>query len=368
MSDHSPGDAAEARRTLALLNGQADALRAELLALRQDLAQVESHFSAERGARLLDANEQLGLAASRAQAIADAAKGSLTELARATRAPTATAPSLPADLAAQLRDLREANEKLVLAVLNSQALEADAQEAHRRQITFLAMVAHELRNPLMPLTLAAQMLDRARLDEQLLLKLQGTIQRQVAHMTRLVADLLDGSRVSAGKFALQQDLVDLRDVLHRAIDTCRVVMDKRRQQFTSELPPVPVTVRGDAMRLAQVFGNLLDNASKYTPEGGAISLRMVVHARTVAVTISDNGIGITAAMLPRVFELFVQDPHAVVANRTGLGIGLAVVRELLEAHGGSVMAASAGQGLGSEFVATLPLADDATPDAAATRH
>lgn len=340
-------------------------MRAELMALREDVARVERDFSVARGAQLLEANQQLVLAALHAQAIADAARGSLAELARSSLQPPAAPAPVPADHAGQLRDLRDANEKLVLAVLSSQALEADAQEAHRRQITFLAMVAHELRNPLMPLTLAAQMLDRARLDEQLLMKLQGTIQRQVAHMTRLVADLLDGSRVSTGKFALQHDIVDLRDVLHRAIDTCRVVMDTRHQQFTNEPCAFAVMVRGDAMRLVQVFGNLLDNASKYTPDGGAIALRVVLQGSTVAVAISDNGIGIAAPMLSRVFELFVQDPHAVVANRSGLGIGLAVVRELLEAHGGSVTAASAGQGLGSEFVATLPLADAGPPDAAA---
>lgn len=366
MSDSSPGSdaAAEAARTLALLNGQADVLRAELLALRQDLAQVERRSGTARGMTLLEANEQLVLAALRAQAIADAAKRDLAEVAR-TRLPAATRSGLPAVLEGQLRDLREANEKLVLAALTSQALEAEAQEAHRRQITFLAMVAHELRNPLMPLTMAAQLLDRARLDEQMLLKLQGTINRQVAHMTRLVADLLDGSRVSTGKFTLEDRRVDLGEILERAIDTCRVVMDARRQHFTSWLPAVAVSVRGDEMRLVQVFGNLLDNASKYTPEGGAISLRVVVRSGAVAVIVSDNGIGITAPMLPKVFELFVQDAHAAAANRSGLGIGLAVVRELVEAHGGSVAAASAGKGLGSEFVVTLPLAEAGQPPAAA---
>ena len=360
VGDSSPGnDVAAAARTLALLQGQTNALRAELAALRQDLAQVQRQFSDTRGGELREANEQLVLASLHAQAIAQAAKASLAELTRG---------ATPAALEGQLHTLREANEQLVLAALSSKALEADAQEAHRRQITFLAMVAHELRNPLMPLTMAAQLLDRARLDEQMLLKLQGTINRQVAHMTRLVADLLDGSRVSTGKFALERHRVDLGEILERAVDTCRVVMDQRHQTFTSELPPVPVGVDGDGMRLVQVFGNLLDNASKYTPEGGAIALRVAVHPATVVVTITDDGIGISAPMLSKVFELFVQDPHAAVAHRTGLGIGLAVVRELVEAHGGSVAAASAGMGLGSELVVTLPLAAGGAPDGAAGLH
>jgi signal transduction histidine kinase len=357
---------AEATRTLALLNGQADGLRAELLGLRQDLAQVERHVSAARGAQLLEANEQLVLAALRAQGIADAAKSRLGELARAASPPPAGSVAVPTDQDQQLRDLREANEKLVLAVLSSQALEAQAQEAHRRQIKFLAMVAHELRNPLMPLTLAGRLLDRARLDERLLLKLQATINGQVAHMTRLVGDLLDGSRISTGKFRLERSRVGMRGVLEQAIDTCAAAMETRGQRFTSELPPATLHVYGDAMRLVQVFGNLLDNASKYTPPGGAISLHAAQGAGALVVTVADTGIGISAQALSHVFDLFVQEARATVANRSGLGIGLAVVRELVEAHGGSVVAASRGTDLGSEFFVTLPLADACQTAPAAT--
>jgi signal transduction histidine kinase len=355
VTDVPSGDeATAAARTLALLHAQADALRAELLVLRQDLAQVERHFSAARGAELLEANEHLVLATLRAQGIADSAKSSLGELARAAL-PDVADPAVTADQAQQLRDLREANEKLVLAVLSSQALEAQAQEAHQRQIKFLAMVAHELRNPLMPLTTAGQLLDRARLDEALLLKLQATINRQVAHMTRLVGDLLDGSRITTGKFRLERSVVEMRGVLLQAIDTCATAMETRGQRFTSELPPATLKVNGDSMRLVQVFGNLLDNASKYTPQGGAISLRAAQGAGALVITIADTGIGIGAQALSHVFDLFVQEARATVANRSGLGIGLAVVRELVEAHGGSVVAASRGSDLGSEFSVTLPL-------------
>jgi len=350
----SGDDATAAARTLALLHGQAAALRAELVVLRQDVAQVERHFSAARGAELLEANEHLVLATLRAQHIADSAKSSLGELARAAL-PDPADPPATEHPDQQLRDLREANEKLVIAVLSSQALEAQAQEAHRRQITFLAMVAHELRNPLMPLTLAGRLLDRARLDETLLLKLQATINGQVAHMTRLVGDLLDGSRISTGKFRLERSVVEMRGVLEQAIDTCRPAMESRGQRFTSELPPATLHVHGDAMRLVQVFGNLLDNASKYTPPGGAISLRAAQGAGALVVTIEDTGIGIRAQALSHVFDLFVQEARATVANRSGLGIGLAVVRELVEAHGGSVVAASRGSDLGSGFCVTLPL-------------
>ena len=349
------GDVEQATRTLGLLNAQADALRVELLALRQDLAQAECHFRSARGTQLLEANQQLVLAAVRAQTIADTAKSSLAELARSILPAAGGTAFASAAQERQVRDLREANEKLVLAVLRSQALEAEAQEAHRRQVTFLAMVAHELRNPLMPLKLAAQLLDRARLDEQLLLKLQATINGQVAHMTRLIGDLLDGSHISTGKFRLQLGIVDICTVLEGAVETCRTVMDARHQRFTSAVPASPLHVHGDAMRLVQVFGNLLDNASKYTPEGGTISLHAVARSGVLAVTILDNGIGITAQLLPQVFELFVQDAHAKVLNRSGLGIGLAVVRELVEAHGGLVVATSGGTDLGSRFVVSLPL-------------
>ncbi len=350
---------AEAARALDLLHRQADATRAELLALRRDVVQVEHRFSALRGAQLLEANEHLVLASLRTQEIADEAKRRLHAVTRSGRlvaAPVSKSGQLArTENQARIEDLRAANEKLVLAALSSQELEADAQRAYRRQVQFLDTVVHELRNPLMPLKLAAQLLVQARSDEQLLLKLQGTINDQVAHMSRLIGDLLDSSRMRSGKFRLERRSVEIGGVLKMTIEACRAAIDGRRQRFTSVVPPGPLYVNGDSVRLMQIFTNLLDNASKYTPDGGDISLRAVALPGAVSITVADNGIGITAQALPHILELFAQDEHATVFNRSGLGIGLAVVRELVEAHEGTVTAASGGKDLGSQFVVTLPL-------------
>jgi signal transduction histidine kinase len=250
-----------------------------------------------------------------------------------------------AELRAQVASLR----------LELAQVEATALEAHRRRGGFLATVAHELRNPLMPLRLAAQMLDRARGDDVAHAKLQATITGQVAQMTRLIGDLLEGSRVSTGNFRMERTLIDIAGVLDRATETCQSAMEARGQHFIREGPAQPVLVLGDAARLLQVFGNLLENSSKYTPDKGQITLRAAVSGKTVLVTISDNGIGITPKALPHVFDMFVRDAHAA-SSHEGLGIGLAVVREIVKAHEGSVMAASAGMGCGSDFVVALPLA------------
>jgi signal transduction histidine kinase len=266
-----------------------------------------------------------------------------------------------------LRDLREANEQLVIAALTAQELERQVEQMHSRQIKFLAMVAHELRNPLAPIRTAAELLRRARTDEALMARAQGVIERQIAHMTRLVEDLLDGARISTGKFRLEAHRVDLADTLATAADACRAAMDTKHQQLTLALPDAPLRVHGDPVRLAQVFGNLLENASKYTPEGGHIALRASVGSGSIAVTVCDDGIGITREALHHVFDLFVQGTRAMTARNRGLGIGLAVVRELVEAHGGTVEARSAGTDLGSEFIVTLPANDAAlTPPGATT--
>jgi len=224
------------------------------------------------------------------------------------------------------------------------------------------MVAHELRNPLIPIQTAAGLLNRALSDEPLLAQLQAAIKRQVAMVSRLVDDLLDGSRVSAGKFRLERSLVDMTGILGLAVETCRPAIEARSQRLTVELAPAPLLVLGDPLRLGQIVSNLLDNASKYTPKGGAISLQAQVLDAALQITVSDNGIGITADALPDIFELFTQDARAVALYNGGLGIGLAVVRDLVEAHGGTVVASSAGQDRGSDFVVTLPLGASDTAD------
>ena len=256
----------------------------------------------------------------------------------------------------RLRDLREANAQLVIAALTAQELEAKAEHAHTQQIRFLAMVAHELRNPLTPIRTVSLLLNHAGLDKPQLAHLQGIIERQVTHISRLIDDLLDGSRVSAGKFQLKRRVMELADVLDATVQMCKPAMDKRRQRLVVSLPAGPICVEGDAVRLAQVFSNLLENASKYTPDEGEIQLTLENQGPMVMIKVADNGMGINASALPHIFDLFVQDTMAstFVQTSPGLGIGLAVVRELVEAHGGTVVATSAGRNLGSEFVVMLP--------------
>jgi diguanylate cyclase len=255
----------------------------------------------------------------------------------------------------RLRELREANEQLVIAALTAQQMEAQAEQAYSRQTKFLAMVAHELRNPLMPIQTAAGLLNHALTDEPLLAQLQAAIKRQVALVSRLVDDLLDGSRVSAGKFRLECSVVEMAGIISLAVETCRPAVEARSQSLSIHLAPAPLLVLGDPLRLGQICSNLLDNASKYTPKGGEISLTAVVLDRTLQITVSDNGIGIMSEALPNIFELFMQDTRAVAHYNGGLGIGLAVVRDLVEAHGGTVAASSPGRDLGSDFIVTLPM-------------
>ena len=210
---------------------------------------------------------------------------------------------------------------MVIAALTAQQLEAQTKEAYTRQTKFLAMVAHELRNPLIPLRTAAELLNRALRDESLLAQLQAAIKRQVSLVSRLVDDLLDGSRVSAGKFRLECSMVEMAGILSLAVESCRPGVEARSHRLTIHLAPAPLLVLGDPGRLGQIFSNLLDNASKYTAKGGEISLTVVVRDRALQITVSDNGIGITADALPNIFELFVQDARALTPYDGGLASG-----------------------------------------------
>ncbi len=257
----------------------------------------------------------------------------------------------------RMQDLREANAQLLLSALAAQAHETDAIDAHRRQSERMAMVAHELRNPLTPIRIAASLLsNRGAAESPTIPRLQSIIERQVQHMTRLVEDLLDGSRLSTGKLRLERSNVDIIGILEMAAQTCRPGMETRHQTLTLQLPPGPLEIHGDPIRLAQVFCNLLVNASKYTPMAGEITLAAQVLESSIELSVADNGAGISAEGLHRIFELFAQDDHAMTMDNRGLGIGLAVVRELVDAHGGTVFASSAGKDQGSRFVVTLPMA------------
>lgn len=311
----------EARAVLAALNKQLSEANVQLA----DSAQIE---------QLIEANQQLVLAILSAQSEADLPRRTAEEHQR-------------------YLEMREANEQLVLAVLSAQHLQDSAEKSLAQQRNILSQVAHELRNPLAPISMIAGRLVRVPSEE--LPRMQALIEGQVKHISRLVDDLLDVSRVSTGKLRLDRSIVDMVQIIQEAIVVCSPVMNAQHLHFTADLPESPLMVDGDPVRLAQILGNLLGNAGKYTPAGGTVGLSVTADANFLQMTISDNGIGISAHSLPFIFDPFVQDVHAVGFNGAGLGIGLTVVRELVEAHGGTVTGKSEGYGKGSEFVVTLPL-------------
>jgi signal transduction histidine kinase/ActR/RegA family two-component response regulator len=250
--------------------------------------------------------------------------------------------------------LREANEHLVLAAVQAQHLQEDAEAANRRQNEFLAMLAHELRNPLSPIGMAASLLDRTPDATPQLHKLARVIGRQVDHMAKLLDDLLDAARISSGKITLSTQPLVLADVLQQAVETMQPCIQERRQSLQVELPDEMVVVEGDQVRLIQVFTNLLANASKYTPDGGKLRLGARSGADEVTVTVGDNGNGIAPEIIPYIFDLFTQGPRSLARSEGGLGVGLNVVRNLVNMHAGAVTADSRGAGQGSCFAVTLP--------------
>jgi len=228
----------------------------------------------------------------------------------------------------------------------------DADRGRREMVDYMAVVAHELRNPLVPIRTAAALLGRARTDE--LPRLQLIIERQVTRIAGLIADLVDIARLDSGRLRLQRQVVDMRAIVTEAVDDCRPAMGVRSQHLEIYLPPLAIEVEGDPGRLVQIVSNLLDNASKYTPVAGVVCVSIARIGPDVRLIVADNGIGISAEALPHLFERFVQEPRAADFNRAGLGIGLAVVRELVQAHGGAVEACSEGLERGSQFIVTLP--------------
>ena len=256
----------------------------------------------------------------------------------------------------QLLQLREANQNLVLATFGAQDLQAAAEATTMRQTEFLLMLAHELRNPLQPIALANELLGKLAVGGPEVLKYQRIIGRQVEHLARLVDDLLDASRVSSGKITMQKSPLTLAEIIAVAIETSRPFIDARRQQFTVDLPDQPILLYGDAVRLAQVFSNLLINASKFSPENESIDIHADALANTVRIVVRDHGIGVDAALQPFIFDLFTQGLRSADRAQGGLGIGLSLARSIVDMHGGTITVASAGIGLGSEFTVLLPLA------------
>jgi signal transduction histidine kinase/DNA-binding response OmpR family regulator len=239
--------------------------------------------------------------------------------------------------------------------LDNALLYSKIQSADQRKDEFLAMLAHELRNPLAPIRSAVEVMRDVGNQAPLLTWGRDVIGRQVEHLTRLVDDLLDVSRLTQGKIRLEKQPVDLSWVIERALEVSRPSIDSHKHHLQVKLPEAPVYLDGDPVRLAQVFSNLLNNASKYTPQEGEISVNAELVENRVLVRIKDNGCGIPADTLPFVFDLFTQANRSLARSEGGLGIGLTLVRNLVEKHGGSVEARSDGPGKGSEFIVGLPV-------------
>lgn len=232
--------------------------------------------------------------------------------------------------------------------------ETGLKQANRRKDQFLAMLAHELRNPLAPITAAAELLKFAEQPPELRHRTSDIISRQVRHMTALIDDLLDVSRVSRGLVVLDTGKADIKQAMTDAVEQVRPLIEARKHRFSVQLPLEQAFVLGDYKRLVQVMANLIGNAAKYTPEGGTILAQVEIDQECVVIRVVDNGIGISPELLPHVFQLFSQGERSPDRSQGGLGLGLALVKNLVELHGGSVKAESQGLNAGSQFTVRLP--------------
>ena len=257
---------------------------------------------------------------------------------------------------------------IVIDITERKAAELDLREADQRKDEFLAMLAHELRNPLAPIRYAARVLGKLDVDEPRVQWARDVIERQVAHLARLVDELLDVSRIARGKINLKTAPVELSELVRQACEAAQPLMSAKGHRFEVMLPEKRVTIEGDLVRLVQVLQNLLDNAAKYTPERGRVELVAGLSGREVEIEVRDNGAGIPASLLPEVFELFRQGEHGPDRSKGGLGIGLTLVRQLVELHGGRVEAHSAGLGQGASFTIRLPAAIDAAESPSPTEN
>jgi two-component system CheB/CheR fusion protein len=233
---------------------------------------------------------------------------------------------------------------------------ADAlADAARQKDEFLAMLGHELRNPLAPIRTALELLRRERPEDQISKSAYEVMDRQVAHMARLLDDLLDVARITSGRINLNMQPIDLRRVVGDAIESVRSLIQARHHRLETTMPPRVVRVVGDETRLVQVIVNLLNNAAKYTNDGGTIRVTVTDNGRNAEVHVVDTGTGISPRLLPKIFDLFTQDERTLDRAQGGLGLGLTLVRKITELHGGTVEARSGGREQGSEFIVTLPL-------------
>ena len=234
---------------------------------------------------------------------------------------------------------------------------AALKEADRRKDEFLAVLSHELRNPLAPIRNAAQILSNPRLQPQQLAWAQGIIQRQVTHLSGLLDDLLDLARSKQGKLLLRREHVALTSIVDAAVEVARPIIDRKHHELSVHLPDMEgIALDADALRASQILANLLTNAAKYTKPGGHIELSATVEGEMVCLTVADDGIGIPPHALERIFSMFEQVEGSAEHSEGGLGIGLALTKRLVELHGGTITARSAGVGCGSTFSVRLPLA------------
>jgi PAS domain S-box-containing protein len=230
----------------------------------------------------------------------------------------------------------------------------ELEESQQRTHEFLAMLSHELRNPLAPLKTSVDIMRLREMSDPVMIRARDVIDRQVQHLTHIIDELLDVSRITSGRIRLTSETLDLQSVILRAVEAARPLFDSKGHTLEIEAPGSHVWVRGDLTRLTQVFVNLLNNAAKYTPDRGHIEVAIRSADKSVAVHIRDNGIGIAAELLPRMFDLFTQGDRPLDRTDGGLGVGLALVHRLVSLHGGVVKAFSEGIGRGSELVVTLP--------------
>lgn len=251
--------------------------------------------------------------------------------------------------------LEASNRALQQETDERRSAEAALLIADRHKNEFLATLAHELRNPLAPMVNALRLMQMPPSDPTQAKRAHAMLERQLKQMIRLVDDLLDVSRITSGKLTVRKQPVELATVVQSAVDTARPLLDERRHVLAVHLPSQPVYLQADAVRLSQVFSNLLNNAAKYSETGGTVSLSAAVNGATVRVRVDDRGIGIAPEVLPTIFDMFTQGDGSVERSPTGLGVGLALAKRLIELHGGSIEARSEGLGKGSSFVVTLPV-------------
>ena len=331
----------------AQIDGQVVNLTASLgMALYPDDGEDATALLGKADAALYEARRQRSsrMAAAQKNAVAD------------VEAPASPGDTRPAVIQRRNDDLREANEKLLLAALSAQELREAAELAHRRQTAVMAAVAEELNNPQAPIRIATAMLGWASPGEPVLPRVQGILEEQLSHMSQLIGNVVGTSELEPRGLDPHRHSVDFNAVIDAAVASERAIMDAREQQFSIELPAGRLDVVGDAAMLELVVRNLLHNASKHTNDGGHIVLSIAKSDDAVTLTVSDNGIGITPSILPHIYAPFVQDTQALGFNGVGLGIGLTVVRTLVRAHGGTLSAHSSGPRQGSRFVVTLPMA------------